>query len=161
MTGQLLRYTHRSPGFSIDLPADWEMQVDPQPAVAIAVLQPRADEAFRANLVVTTDELPDGMDLAMWQAGTEELLPGALTDYFLLDAEDTVLAGEPARRRLAHHVTEDVVAVTMQQWSTVRGRRGLTVTTTVDTLELAGTAALFGRIVSSLRLDDRPDAAEG
>lgn len=158
MTGQLLRYAHATPGFSIDLPSDWEMQVDPQPAVAIAVLEQRDDDAFRANLVVTTDDLPDGMDLTIWQAGIEERLPDALNDYYLLDMENVVLDQEPAHRRLAHHITGSGVAVTMQQWSTLCGRRGLSVTTTVDTLELASTAALFNRIVASLSVADDPPA---
>ena len=40
----------------------------------------------------------------------------------------------------------------------LRGRRGLSVTTTVDTLELASTAALFNRIVASLSVADDPPA---
>jgi len=153
----LLTFRHPRTGLSIGLPGDWDMQVDPQPSVALVVVEPRTDDSFRANLVVTTDELPDGLDLRLWQEGTDELLPQALHEYVLLDLEDVELAGLPARRRLAHHTVESGAAVTMQQWAAVRGREGVTVTTTVETMELASTAAMFAAVVDTLVLG--PDAA--
>ena len=142
----IVSYRHAAGGFALPLPDDWERLEGPSPGISLVALEPERGERFRANLVVTVEELAGGLDLEGWQASTDEHLPGALHGYLLLDREWTELNGRPVIRRLAHHARPETGSITMEQWALVVERRGLTLTASASTLEYDALAAMFAGI---------------
>ena len=80
------------------------------------------------------------------------MLPQMLTDYLLLDLERCQVAGRPGGRRLAHHLTLDGVAVTMEQWFTTVDGVGWTLTATVDSFRYDEQAELLARAAAGLEI---------
>ena len=145
---ELVVYEHPRLGFRVPLPSRWQTAPDTMERVALVSVEPdRGGPWFRANVVVTADDLPPGLDLAGWQALTEELAPRVLSDYLLIDREFIDHGDRTVLRRLAHHATE-MGAVTLEQWSVVAGSTAYTVTGSVATLECAETAGLFTEIAT-------------
>ena len=146
--------TLRSPGAGaeVTLPDGWEILPDQPPGTA-AAREPVADEGFRANLVLTRADNAE-IDFRDWQVATDELLPRMLNDYLLLDLERCEVAGRPGGRRLAHHVTPDGVAVTMEQWFTSADGVGHTLTATIDSWRYDAVAAAWASVAAGLRLVD-------
>lgn len=147
MTERLIDYRHPL-GFTLPLPAGWDRAEDPRPGVAVVAAEPDSDLGFRANVVVTVDELPADMDLHSWQAATDTMLPRALEDYLLLDLEHTELGGRPVVRRLAHHLVSGSGAVTMEQWASTRDGWGYTLTASVATMAYDSLADGFAEIAA-------------
>jgi hypothetical protein len=144
-------YRHPGSGCVVPTPPGWERLEDPQPGVAVIAREPEAPAGFRANLVVTVDDLPDGLDLDGWQADSDQLLQEELRNYYLLDREQIQLAGHPAVRRLAHHAASDAGPVTMEQWAVVSGSKGFTLTASVATLAYDSLADVFAEIARQFR----------
>ncbi len=146
--------THRSSGVRLGLPAAWVVYLDPVPDVAVIALEPFAGpDGFRANVVLTLGPLA-GQNLQDWQSRAERAFPDALRDYHLIDFEPAVICGGRGARRLAHHVAPGDVPVTMEQWVTVAGDIGHTLTCTVATARYGLLALLFPAIAGSLRCAD-------
>lgn len=108
-------------------------------AALVAAEPVDVEAAFRANLVVTVEELAadvDGID-SYTDAGIA-LQRELLLDYRLVDR---VLDGDRART-LAHH---DVggQAVTIEQWQLVSAGRGYTITASCWTLDYDALADAF------------------
>ena len=158
MSNGLMEYRHPL-GFTLPLPVGWEQVEDPRPGVAIVAVEPATELGFRANVVVTVDDLPADLDLHGWQAATDEMLPRALKDYLLLDLEHTEVTGRPVVRRLAHHLVEGSGAVTMEQWATTADRRGFTITTSVATMAYDSLADVFAQIAAGWQ--PGPDTRDG
>ena len=134
------------------LPTGWEELGDPAPGTAVAVEPAEASAGgFGSNLVLSC---ADNADLSFrdWQVTTDQLLPRMLTDYLLLDLERCQVAGRPGGRRLAHHITPDGVAVTMEQWFTAVDGVGWTLTATVDSFRYDEQAELLARAVAGLEI---------
>jgi hypothetical protein len=129
--------THRHPaGFCVPMPRGWEVAVDPRPDIALLAVAPDAGDGFRANVVVTLEEL-GGWSLRDWQDGTGMMLAASLRDYVLLDLERLDhRPGMPGLRRLCHHVASGA-AVTLEQWCHVWDGCGLTVSATSPSLDHA------------------------
>lgn len=144
-------YQHPGTGCVVPMPPGWDRLEDPQPGVAVIAREPEAPAGFRANLVVTVDELPDGLDLDGWQADSDRMLREELRNYYLLDREQMRLAGRPAVRRLAHHAASDTGPVTMEQWAMVAGSKGFTLTASVATLAYDSLADVFAEIARQFR----------
>jgi len=159
MSAGLVEYRHPL-GFTLSLPAGWEQVEDPRPGVAVVVVEPDTDVGFRANVVVTVDDLPADVDLHSWQAAAEQILPRALNDYLLLDLEHSEVTGRPVVRRLAHHLVEGSGAVTMEQWATTAERRGFTVTTSVATMAYDSLADVFTEIAAGFQPGPRDGAPQ-
>lgn len=143
-------YRHPSAGFTLPLPEAWERLEGPSPGIALVALEPERGGRFRANVVVTVEELADGLDLEGWQASTDGHLPTALDGYLLLDRERTALNGRDVIRRLAHHARPETGSITMEQWALAVGRVGLTLTASTSTLDYDSVASLFGGIAGEL-----------
>lgn len=147
MDSELLMYEHPRLGFHVPLPAEWELALDPMERVALVSVEPDRGPWFRANVVVTVDDVPSGLDLAGWHALTEEMAPRVLSDYLLIDLEFIQWGDGTLLRRLAHHATERG-AVTMEQWSLLAEHTVYTLTGSVATLECIETAGMFAEIAA-------------
>lgn len=123
----------------------WLVQEDAAAGTAVAVESDAVSAGgFGSNLVLS---MADNADLSFrdWQVATDQLLPRVLTDYLLLDLERCMVAGRPGGRRLAHHVSSDGVAVTMEQWFTAVDGIGWTLTATVDSFRYDEQTDLLSR----------------
>jgi hypothetical protein len=129
------------------------MVEEPQPGVALVALEPDRGGIFRCNLVVSIDVVPEGLDLAGWQAGAETMMRQAMPDFLLLDLDELEIGGRPAMYRLAHHLVPDQGAVTMAQWMFLRPGLGFTLTGSVGTMEYAERADFFTDVATSVRFD--------
>jgi hypothetical protein len=148
---RLVTYRHPTAGFSLPLPPSWE-RVEDTEGVALIAVEPDRPPWFRANLVVTIEQLGAGMDLSTWTQAGHDLLEETLQRPLLLDEEQTEIGGRPARRALVHHGTE-AGAVTMEQWTLTEATLGYTVTASVGTLEYDDLADLFATMAAGFRPD--------
>ncbi|WP_163573222.1 hypothetical protein [Fodinicola feengrottensis] len=151
MIETLVSYEHRTAGFSLPLPESWQAVEDPQPAVPLVALEPDRGGIFRCNVVVSVDQVPEGLDVAGWQAGAEPMMRQAMQDFLLLDLEELQVGGRPAMYRLAHHLVPDLGPVTMAQWMLLRAGRGHTLTFSIGTMEYETRADLFVDIARGFR----------
>lgn len=60
-------------GFSLPVPTEWEYVDRPAAEVRFVVVEPLADQRFRNIVVVTADDLSDGLGLAEWPQPTGRL----------------------------------------------------------------------------------------
>lgn len=124
--------------FVLSLPADWQLADTPGPAIPLVAAEPEVGRGeIRANVVVTVDAVT--MGFKDWQLGNDQLLPGALREYHLLDLERLSVSGHEGVRRLATHTVQDR-SVTMEQWAGLVDEQGWTVTFTVPTMRYAAMA---------------------
>lgn len=96
-----------------------------------AGLQPCATSRFRANLALTVLDNAD-LTFGQWQRASDEALPLLLNGYELLDVQKVRVAGRPGGRRLARHLSASGGVLVMQQWFTILGHLGVTLTATCD-----------------------------
>jgi len=131
----LVEHRDAADRFALSLPADWQLADSPGPAIPLVAAEPAAGHGgIRSNVVVTVDAVT--MGFKDWQLGNDELLPGALREYQLLDLERVTVSGHEGVRRLATHTVEDR-SVTMEQWAGLVDQQGWTVTFTVPTMRYA------------------------
>lgn len=154
MTDSTLReHHHPGAGFKMGLPAGYDVELDPRPEIALAGIAADPDPwGFRTNVVVSTDALDRGMTLRAWQSGADALFERTLTDYLLLDIEHVHVGERAGVRRLAHHNAQGR-AITMEQWSTVDGTRGYTLTASVSTLAYPALAYDLAAIAATFRVE--------
>jgi hypothetical protein len=156
MTGALVPYQHLGTGFTLRLPDRWE-RVENQGGVALIAAEPDRDPWFRANAVVTIEQMPTPTDLAGWHENSMTLLRQMLDEFLLLDVEDLEIGGLPARRTLAHHRSDArqiIHSVTFEQWALLSGDRlGYTLTASVATLEYDELADGFTEMAHAFRPD--------
>lgn len=146
-------YRHPVAGFSMPVPPGWERVEDPQPGIALITVEPVGAVDFRANMVVTVEDLPIGYDLERWQAEAERMLPGQLPNLALLDRELIAADAGPVLRRLAHYVADDTGSVTMEQWATVADGIGYTLTASIATLSYDSLADVFAEMALRFRAE--------
>jgi hypothetical protein len=144
-------YHHPGTGSVVPVPPGWDRLEDPQSGVALIAREPDDPAGFRANLVLTVDDLSSGLGLDEWQADSDRLLREELRNYFLLDREVMRFGDRPVVRRLAHHASPDTGPVTMEQWAMVTGSTGYTLTASVATLSYDSLADVFSSIARRFR----------
>ncbi|MGB5952988.1 MAG: hypothetical protein WBG57_10830 [Ornithinimicrobium sp.] len=141
-----LKVVHESSGIECAVPLDWQVDAS-HPDMVMAIEAERAAyprglnawsgaleapvAVFRANLVLTVVNNAE-LTFGQWQRASDHLLPIALKDYELLDVQKVRLAGRPGGRRLARHLSTSGEVLVMQQWFTVCGHLGVTLTATCD-----------------------------
>ncbi len=145
-------YRHPQLGFEMQLPSASEL-VEDAPGVALIAMEPEeAGAAFRANIVVTVEEVPTETDVHSY---TDESLANqeeALAAFRLIDRARAGLAGAESTRTLGHH-NVDGLAVTVEQWRVVVGALGYTVTASCWTLDYDNLADTFSATAATLRPD--------
>ena len=107
---------------------------------------------------MTIGEVPCTLPFREWQAGTDQRLPASLHDYLLLDLEHVDIDGHRGVRRLAHHVAESGDPGTMEQWGTLVGTDGITLTISTSTVTYGEVAGLTDQIAASLHIGERTPA---
>ena len=117
---------------------------------AVEALDLDDPERFRANAVLTCDDTT-GMSFRDWQVATDQVLPRVLADYLLIDLEKLDVDARPGGRRLAHHVDDSGRALTMEQWFTLEGDRGWTLTATCETWSYDDLAEVFADLAAGWR----------
>jgi hypothetical protein len=147
--------THRLAACELLVPSDWQVLPGQGSTRLIAVEPPRLTDAgpaptlFRANLVLTIDDLA-GASFRDWQTGADQLLPKQLQAYQLIDLERRPVAGRPGGRRLAQHVVDGVTPVTLEQWFTMVGPYGYTLSASTDRWRCDALAELFTSVADAL-----------
>ena len=149
-------------------PSGWDAMRSAPPTTLWAAVEPLDLDTpgrFRANVVLTCDDTT-GMSFRDWQAATDEVLPRALGDYLVIDLEKLQVDGRPGGRRLAHHVDDAGRALTLEQWFTLDGDRGWTLTATCETWsydelaeDLAAMASAWRPVTGRSDATPEPDAA--
>lgn len=121
-------------------------------AEGLVALEPvRPDGGFRANLVLTVMDNA-GLSFRDWQAKTDRMLPLLLRDYSLVDLERLEVARHPGGRRCARHVSPSGALVLTNQWFTVAGDLGVTLSGTADVLSCGALRTVFTHAASTLTL---------
>lgn len=152
-TDGLVWYRHHRTGFTLPLPPWWELREDVDQKVAMIAVEPDAGTGFRANVVVTVDEVPEGASLSDWQELNDRVSVEVMTDYLLIDEETFRHAGRTFQRRLAHHTVDETIPVTIQQWSTLAGGSGYTLTGSATTLTFSQTAGMFAAVAAGFTVE--------
>jgi len=139
-------------GFSLLVPAGWKQVVDPRTDIAFLAIDSVPAANFCANVILTTDDLPPDLDLDDWQSHAGAMLESMLAGYLLLDQERLDRPGGPIIRRLVHHVVAQSEPVTAEQWTSLHGRTGYTLTCSAATLAYDDVADILTEVGHSWRL---------
>lgn len=137
--------TYVGQGFEIAVPKFWERLVNLNSTVAFVAREPDNGGVFRANIVVTVEDIDDQ---ERWQRVAMRALAEHLQDYLLLD-ERSEGGGV---QRLFHHLVPDSGAITAEQWAWPAGHLGFTLTASAATFDYDDQAELFTSIASRFRL---------
>ncbi|QSB15438.1 hypothetical protein JQS43_03510 [Natronosporangium hydrolyticum] len=148
---EMVQYKHPRAGFSVPVPREWERAVDTAEVPLIVAAPPDPPWRFRANLIVTVDQLGPEVTVAARHAANIEGLHRALTRFRLLDQEESRLRGCPLLRTLGHHAAE-AGAVTFEQWIYIGEEHCFALTASVGTLEYPAYREIFAAMVYEFRL---------
>jgi hypothetical protein len=151
MSVELENYRHSSAAFELPLPRDWERAENVQGCALVAVEPPREDPHFRANVVVTIEQLPEGTDLEPWADRSLGALGESLNRLRVIDLDTTEVGGLPARRALTHYLHGQFGGVNLEQWSLVQGGLGFVVSCSTAALEYDDLWLLTNTIAEGLR----------
>jgi hypothetical protein len=171
----LVPYAHAG-GLRLLVPARWELSEDVRPGLLLVAVEPErsvrlgsghrsgrqgaaaSDVAFRANLVVTCEELPAGLDAAAWQEATGQMLPSALDHYSPVSVDQHDIGGRVTVHRVAQHRSKAGTNVTMEQWAAVvpaadsDSALGWSLTASVATRDHPRRVGLLNEVADSWRL---------
>ncbi|MDP8943607.1 MAG: DUF1795 domain-containing protein [Actinomycetota bacterium] len=105
---------------------------------------------FRANLVVTVEEVRAGTDVERYTDDALATQERSLAAFRLIDRAPATFATGEGTRTLGHH-NVDGMAVTIEQWRLIAGGLGYTVTASSWTLDYADLADALFAAAESLR----------
>jgi hypothetical protein len=148
--------------FALLVPAGWERVEPPVDEVRLVVVEPLAEQGFRANCVVTVDTLPAGLDLGQWQDGNDAMMPAMLDDWQLLDRvterrDSGARGSQHVVHRLGHHSAAGGAPVSMRQVALIDQGRALTLTTSIWTPSYPSLLSAVLRIERSFPTGARAD----
>jgi hypothetical protein len=145
-----MTYRHPALGFTLEPPRGSELRDDLGGMALVAVEGgPEPSSGFRANLVVTVEEVAAGTGVEAYTTASLHAQDEMLSGHRLIDVEPTALGGMPAIRTLSHHAQEQL-AVTIEQWRVLSRSLAYTVTVSCATLDYAGVADDFRESAESL-----------
>jgi hypothetical protein len=160
----LTPYVHAG-GLELLVPGRWEISEDVRPGLLLVAVEPErsvrmgasaSDAGFRANLVVTCEELPAGLEVAAWQEATGQMLPSALDHYTPVSVDERDIGGHVTVHRVAQHRSKAGTNVTMEQWAAVVAvadqALGWSLTASVATRDHPRRVGLLNAVADSWRL---------
>jgi hypothetical protein len=139
-------------GFSIPLPAGWEVSEEVDGAALVAA-EPDRGGGFRSNVVVTIETRPVGLGLAGWAERCTGLLSEELDHCRVLDAAEAVIGRLPARRALVHYAHPELGGVNLEQWMLLYGERGFVVSASTAVPDYDDRCELMASVAGSLRTE--------
>lgn len=140
-------------GIGIEPPSGWR-RADPIDGVLISLVADGPGGEPVATAVVTREDVPlGGHDLARWSDATRRMLAERLPRLQLVDHEETVVAGRPARRLLAHYPAAPRGGSVLEQWLVPDTDRGIVLSCTTTALDYDdATATTFAALAASITL---------
>lgn len=145
---------------ALAVPKGWSYRAAQGEMLLITGPRPADDTAFRPNLVAVTERT--GELTREWVNFRQMFLDNSavnLTDYLLIDQEDTSTPEYPGMRLLATHRAGARV-VAMDQWVTFAGHAALTVTASSGVESYLRHLPVFEAIVASLQWQPRTTEGE-
>jgi hypothetical protein len=152
MSAELETYRHPSGLFELPLPPGWERNENIEGCALVAVEPPRDDPHFRANVVVTIEQLPEDAELEGWAGRSLDALRESLNRLRVIDLDATDIDGLPGRRALTHYLHGQFGGVNLEQWSLVHGGQGFVVSCSTAALEYDDLWLLTNTVAEGLRL---------
>jgi len=152
MSAELETYRHPSAAFELPLPAEWERAENVEGCALLAVEPPREDSHFRANVVVTIEQLEQGAELEQWAERSLAALRESLDRLRVIDLDASEIGGLPARRALTHYLHGEFGGVNLEQWSLADGGLGFVVSCSTAALEYDDLWLLTNTVAEGLRV---------
>jgi hypothetical protein len=152
MSPELETYRHWSAGFQLPLPPEWEPTENVQGCALVAVEPPREDPHFRANVVVTIEQLEKDAQLETWTDRSLAALRESLDRLRVIDLDSTQIDALPARRTLTHYLHAQFGGINLEQWSLVQSGLGLVVSCSTGALEYDDLWLLTNTVAEGLRI---------
>jgi hypothetical protein len=152
MSDALDTYRHPSGGFTLPLPAGWATEENVHGCALICAEPAREDEHFRANVVVTVEELAEGTALRGWAERSLDALRDSLDRLRVIDLDETEIDAVRAHRALTHYLHDRFGGVNLEQWSLLHGSRGYVVSCSTAALEYDDLWALTNAVAEGLRV---------
>jgi transglutaminase-like putative cysteine protease/tetratricopeptide (TPR) repeat protein len=144
--GKFARFVDGRNGFSFRYPADWKQRPGPNGGT---VFKPASETV---NLIVITEEIPDGSGLANYVSGvmqsfrSEPIKPESVTVR-------RVMSGGLEWREIAHEIeTPGGVAVRQTMWFTAVGPRAYGLALSAQDGEMEDYEPVFKRVISSVHV---------
>lgn len=137
----------------MDVPPGWQELADPpEGTLTVLATDPDPETPLRTTAVLTREPEPlRPSDLARWSDAVRRQLPARFPRLQVLDVEQTLVRGRPARRVLSHYPTPPAGGHVLEQWLVPDDDGGLVLSCTAPALEYDDAlAATFGRIAASL-----------
>ncbi|MGH3322448.1 MAG: hypothetical protein ACRDN9_20190 [Streptosporangiaceae bacterium] len=156
MSQKLQPYRNDEVGFSLPIPADWEVTEGVSGCAVVAVAPGEDLRHFRPNVVVTVERLPDGESLDAWTRRSREALGENLNQLQFFDTEETQIDSVPARRTLSHYLHRFHGGVNLEQWSAAKGGWGYVVSCSTAATDYDDLADVMVSIADGLRVEGVP-----
>jgi transglutaminase-like putative cysteine protease/tetratricopeptide (TPR) repeat protein len=144
--GKFARFVDSRSGFSFRYPADWKQGPGPKGGT---VFNPASDTV---NLIVITEEIPDGSGLANYVSGVMRSFRSAPIKPESVTVR-RVMSGGLEWREIAHEIeAPGGVAVRQTMWFTAVGPRAYGLALSAQDAEMEVYEPIFKRIVSSVHV---------
>ncbi len=144
--GKFARFVDRRNGFSFRYPADWKQGPGPSGG---AVFKPASETV---NLIVITEEIPDGSGLANYVSGVMQSFRSELIKPESVTVR-RVMSGGLEWREIAHEIeAQGGVPVRQTMWFTAVGSRAYGLALSAQDGEMEAYEPVFKRIVSSVHV---------
>lgn len=116
MSEEFRTYRHKQAGFALPVPATWEVTEDVPECALVAAEPPDGQQEFRANIVVTVEDLA-GESPETWVQRSRDALTDVQAKLLILDTEETEIGGTRAWRTLSHYLHQHGRGVALEQWA--------------------------------------------
>lgn len=151
--GQWTRYEDARRHFSLDHPAEWEIQRGVA-GLLVAVAGPRREEgAFRPNLNVVRKSGIAVVELDELARAAIREVTRVLTDLTVLDIEPVVVSDVPARRVLFSY-RQGIFGLTAEQWLFFAQEGQWTISAAASSEDYDDVADVFARMARSVQVFD-------
>lgn len=147
-------YRHEQSGFTLPVPAEWEVAENLQGCALVAVEPEQDPRRFVANVVVTVESLAEDEPLESWVRRSHEALrDGTLPRLRIIDTVETEVGGLPAWRTLSHYLHQMHGGVNLDQWQVAHEGWGYVMSCSMGALDYDELADAMERMADGLRIE--------